>query len=299
MHYPPMHGTLPSVTPTSVKSRQISEADLPEVTDLLTRGYEHKRPRMFWEGVFAGLTRRSVPTGYPRFGYVIESDGNLVGVLLTIFSTIWKDGVASIRCNGSSFYVDPNFRVYASLLSSQAFRDKNVTALNITAAPHTRKMVEASGFTKYSDGYFAAVPVLSRTPKHVSVRVIDARDEPGVAYNSHDRELLLEHADFGCTGLWCVADGQAYPFVFRARSVKRLPSALLIYCSSLEDFLRFARPIGLYLARRLQLLVILDANGPIPGLYGKYRANMPRYFRGPDRPRLGDLAYTEAALFDV
>jgi hypothetical protein len=45
--------------------------------------------------------------------------------------------------------------------------------------------------------------------------------------------------------------------------------------------------------------VILDANGPIPGLYGKYRANMPRYFRGPDRPRLGDLAYTEAALFDV
>jgi hypothetical protein len=35
-------------------------------------------------------------------------------------------------------------------------------------------------------------------------------------------------------------------------------------------------------------------------LVGKYfGGKMPRYFRGPNRPRLGDLAYTEAAMFGV
>jgi hypothetical protein len=35
-------------------------------------------------------------------------------------------------------------------------------------------------------------------------------------------------------------------------------------------------------------------------MVGKYLAGkMPKYFRGPDRPRLGDLSYTEAALFGI
>jgi len=286
-------------SPASVKPRQISEADIPEVLDLLARGYEYNPPRKFWENLVAGLSRRSVPAGFPRYGYVIESDGKLVGVLLMIFSTIWKGEIASIRCCGSGWYVDPPFRVYASLLGSRPFKDKGVTVLNITAAPHTHKMVEATGFTKYSDGVFVAIPVLSRPPKDVSVRVIDAHSEPDAPFNRHDRELLLEHADFGCTSLWCVTREKAYPFVFRPRRAKHLPCAQFIYSSSVEEFVRFARPIGLYLARKLQLFVILDANGPVPGLVGKYLKRWPRYFRGPDRPQTGDLAYTETALFGV
>jgi hypothetical protein len=47
-------------------------------------------------------------------------------------------------------------------------------------------------------------------------------------------------------------------------------------------------------------LLIIDANGPVQGLTGKYfDQTMPRYFRGPRRPRLGDLAYTEVAMFGV
>jgi hypothetical protein len=46
--------------------------------------------------------------------------------------------------------------------------------------------------------------------------------------------------------------------------------------------------------------VIIDANAPIPGLVGGYsRGNMPKYFKGPQRPRLGDLAYTEHAVMGV
>jgi hypothetical protein len=101
--------------------------------------------------------------------------------------------------------------------------------------------------------------------------------------------------------LWCETRERAYPFVFRTRRVKRLIScAQLIYCSDIAAFTRFARPLGRSLAWRGLPLAILDANGPVPGLVGKYFDDtMPKYFKGPAAPRLGDLAYTETAFFGV
>jgi hypothetical protein len=289
-----------SRTPANIRTRQISDSDVPEAVRLLTRGYGPARPREFWEHIFACLSRRAVPEGYPRYGYVIESDGKFVGIMILIFSTIWKGGTAKVRCNGSGIYVDPEFRFYAPLLTSRAQKDKNVTVLNLTPAAHTLSMIETTGFTKYSNGIFVAVPVLSRPRANTPVRAVDAHDDPGVPFDPHEHDLLLEHADYGCTSLWCIAQGRAYPFVFRPRTVRFLPCAQLVYGRSLDDFVRFARPIGLHLARRLRPLVILDANGPIPGLVGKYYPErMPRYFAGPDRPQIGDLAYTEISMFGV
>ena len=74
--------------------------------------------------------------------------------------------------------------------------------------------------------------------------------------------------------------------MFRTRLVKSaIPCAQLIYCRDIADFVRFAGPIG---------------RGPIAGVAGTYRrGTAPKYFRGPLRPRLGDLAYTEYALLGV
>ena len=142
VHYARMQGTrINARIPNRVRPREIGEADIPELVDLLARGYAFL-PREFWQPIIAGLSRRSVPAGFPRYGYVIESDGRLVGAIILIFSTIWTDGKASIRCNGSSLYIDPAFRIYAPLLTSRALKDKGVTVLNITPAPHTLKMVE-------------------------------------------------------------------------------------------------------------------------------------------------------------
>jgi hypothetical protein len=87
----------------------------------------------------------------------------------------------------------------------------------------------------------------------------------------------------------------------RPRLVKRLmPCAQLIYCSDVADFVRFAGPIGRYLARRGKPFVIIDSNGSIPGLVGTFRpGTMTKYFKGPRRPRLGDLAYTEYVVLGV
>ena len=74
----------------------------------------------------------------------------------------------------------------------------------------------------------------------------------------------------------------------------------MIYCRDVADFVRFAGPIGRYLARRGKPFVIVDSNGAIPGLFGTFfRGSMTKYFKGPQRPRLGDLAYTEYAVLGV
>lgn len=290
-----------AVTPPKIRSRQINDTDVADVVNLLSRGFGAQRYRKFWQHVLKGLTSRPVPAGYPRYGYILEYDGKLVGVYLQIFSTIWSDGSAKTRCNVSSLYVDPTFRMYAPLLESQTFKYNNVTVLDLTPAPHRHAVLEARGFTRYSNGIFIAVPVLSGSPNATPVRLIEARATPDVPFEAHERDMLLEHAEFGCLSLWCVTPERAYPFIFRPLLLKGfLRCARLVYCRDIDDFVRFARPIGLFLARSLQLLVMIDANGPIRGLVGKYLPDKaPRYYRGQDQPRLGDLAYTEISLFGI
>jgi len=206
----------------------------------------------------------------------------------------------AIRCNLSSWYVEPAFRAYATLLVAQALRHKDVTYLNVSAAPHTWPIIEAQGFSRYCDGVFIAMPMLNLS-SGAAVKIFDARREPAVDFDPADREVLLEHAEHGCISLWCATAVRAYPFVFRRRLVRNfLPCAQMIYCSDVADFVRFAGPIGRYLALRGRFFAIIDANGPIPGLVGMYRrGSMPKYFKGPQRPRLGDLAYTEYAILGV
>ncbi|SIO34354.1 hypothetical protein SAMN05443247_04184 [Bradyrhizobium erythrophlei] len=293
-----------------IKVRLITDADIPAAINLLTRGYGPggaepgpARPRSFWEHIFSYLRLRPLHAGeLPRFGYVIDSDGELVGILLLIFSTIWENGKAKIRCGGSGLYVDPAFRMYAPLLIRKASSIRDATILNLTPAEHTFRIIEALSYVRYCDGIFVSIPLFSRAPKDAPVSVVDVHTKLDVSLDPHDRDLLLEHADCGCTSLWCITPQGAHPFVFRSRQLKKVSCAQqLVYCRNVDDFVRFARPIGLFLARHTgRFLVVLDANDPVQGLVGKYFAGKAnRFFCGSDRPRLGDLAYTEISLFGI
>lgn len=105
----------------------------------------------------------------------------------------------------------------------------------------------------------------------------------------------------GCISLVCATSEDATPFVFRPRVAwKAIPCAQLVYCRDVDDFVRFAGPLGRFLARRGMPFVVVDANGAIAGLVGVYRrGSRPKYFKGPQPPRLGDLAYTECAIMGI
>lgn len=284
-------------TAPKIRCRQIADGDLDALADLLKRGFGARRTHAFWRQVLAGLKARAVPAGMPRYGYLLENAGVPVGAILLIFAT--TPGGAAPRANVSSWYVEPAFRSYAPLLVAQALKLKQVTYLNVSAVPHTWPILGAQSYQRYSNGVFVALPAVQRS--HNDVRLLAPDRQPDAPHERFERDLLIEHAGYGCISFWGVTRERAHPFVFRPRIVKTMvPCAQLIYCRDVADVVRFAGPIGRFLTRRGRPFVVIDANGPIDGLVGRYFDNtMPKFYRGPVRPRLGDLAFTETALFGM
>ena len=207
------------------------------------------------------------------------------------------NGDTHIRCNGSSLYVAPAFRSYAPILIKRVLRFKDVTYLNITPARHTWPMLEAQGYVRFASGQFVACPLLSRRRANVYIRLATSDTCRGSGLTEYDNHLLLQHAQFGCLSLICTAEGETRPFVFGLRRKYGIPLAHLIYCHDQQDFVDFAASLGQFLCRQGIGLVILDANGRIDGLVGRYFDIQPKFVRGPETVRLGDLPYTERPLF--
>jgi hypothetical protein len=283
--------------PPSIRRREIAAGDIDRVAGLLTRGFS-TRKLLFWQRALARLSAHRTPPGYPKYGYLLESDGTPVGVILTVYSTIIVDGRSQIRCNISSWYVQPSFRAYGSQLTSPAFRQKEVTFVNITPDPSTFPVLEAMRYQRFCNGRFLAVPALSAALRGVRVEAVAPDIAAGDDLSAFETQLLLDHRSYGCISVTCSAADGRHPFVFQPlRKAGFLPFAFLVYCRQLEDFVRLAGPLGRFLATRGIALVIADADGPIAGLAGRYCDGFPKYFRGPDRPRLGDLAYSERSMF--
>lgn len=282
-----------------IRRREIGAADLDSIATLLSKGFP-LRGRDHWVRALKRLSDHPTPAGFPKYGYLLECNGIPVGVSLHIFSSISVDGEARIRCNLSSWYVEPAFRSYATTLAAEGLKRKDVTYVNVTPAPHTLPILEAQGYTRYCRGWFAAIPALS--PQHDDCRVESVG--PDICRNKDlqpfEKELLLAHANYGCISVICRSGDRTYPFVFMPRRKSGiLPFAYLVYCRDVADFVRFARPLGRLLIKSGFPVVVLDSDSPIPGLVGKYLDTRPKYFRGPHRPRLGDLAYSELAMFPV
>lgn len=250
-----------------------------------------------------GLARqrdRSVPRDCPRYGYLLESDGRPVGALLTICSVAEADGSPFVRCNLSSWYVEPAFRAHATFLTSYALRDKTVTYINVSPAPNTWPIIEAQGFRIYGEGKLLTFPALKRSSEQARVLRVGRGVGSDGAPDLPEWALLDDHAGYGCLSLVVEADGGLHPFVFMRRRIVRrtVPIMQLVFCRDLAEFVRFAGPLGRYLVRRGMPWVLVDAEGPVEGLVTRtIQKTSRRYVRGPHPPRPGDLAYTEGVFY--
>ncbi|MGH6956799.1 MAG: hypothetical protein ACREEW_09080 [Caulobacteraceae bacterium] len=275
--------------PAPVRCRQIGPADLEAVADLLARGFPAK-PRKYWTTALERLARRGAPEGRPRFGYLLEADGAVVGVLLLIFS----GSAGRVRCNISSWYVEPEHRGHAAQLARIATRQADVTYLNVSAARHTWPILEAQGYRRYSEGQFLGLAVLSPARGRKARALCEA--DRSLA----DYDLLRAHADAGCHAVVCdTPDGPA-PFLFLRRRVERLPFPVmqLIYERDSGSLVACAGAVGRFILAQGAPAVLCDATGPVPGLVGVFfKDRTPRYFKGPERPALNDLSFTEMVVF--
>ena len=279
-----------------VRCREIMPDDRERIIDLLARGFG-QAPREHWSRVLSVLAAHHTPEGYPKYGYLLENDGVAVGVLLMIFTARVDNGVTQVQCCESSYYVDPPFRFYAPLLVKSSHRFNQVTYLNVSAARHTWTVLDTQGYKRIAGSVYCAVPVLC--PVDIGQRV----RRVGVTFSDQrldcaENRLLRQHAGYKCCiSVICERDGVIFPFVFVLRRKYGIGFAFLIYCHSQADIVTFAGALGRFLARRLVLLVIIDASESIAGVPGMLLAKYPKYWKGEKAPRVGDLAYTELAMF--
>lgn len=280
-----------------VRCRQIEDADAEAIALLLTKsGFGGSKA--FWLECLRRLANHPTPNGCPKYGFLLEVNGVSVGVLLLIHTANSDD--QTIRCNVSSWFVWPAFRVYAPLLVKYALSRADVTYFNISPRPHTLSSLTAQGYTRYCEGRLVAIPALGRPQRGVRVAIADASVEPGPDLSRYEVKLLADHVAFGCLGVIATVDGVRHPFVFQIRSKRRvIRFAELVYCRDLQSFVDLASPIGYFFAKRAVFLVTLDANGPILGLLGRYKTSTPKYFKGPKQPQLGDVAYSERVLLGI
>jgi hypothetical protein len=285
-----------------LRCREITAADLDAVADLLTRGFVG-RSRDYWMQGLRRQAAREVPNGYPRFGYMLDHDGAVAGVLLLLYTARTDGTDAAIQCNLSSWYVEPAFRNYAPMLTKIAQRHKEVTYLNISPATWTWPIIEAQGFSSYCSGLFFSVPLLSRVARGMTVETIAPDTKAVEGLSESEAELLARHARYGCLSLVCRTPGrEPLPFVLSPMRIRRgliaPPAMQLIYCRDIAEFVECAGSIGRALIRHGKISVILDANAPVAGLIGIFsRARGRKYFKGPHRPRLADLTDTELVLY--
>lgn len=295
-----MVNAVSSMRPATVACRQIDEGDLSALADLLTRGFPG-RDISYWTQGFARMAALPEVPGYPRFGYLIENVGKPVGVILLLYRQILDEsGAAHIRCNLSSWYVEPSMRSYASMLVSFALKRPEVTYINTSPAPPTWPVVEAQGFKRLSDGQFFSIPALSRRGSGYSIAKIQAAAD--VDLPIAERMILADHARLGCLSLVCRTPNGDVPFVFTRFSIRAghlpLPFVRLIYCRGMTDFFSCAGALGRYLLRQGIVSVLLDVKEPMPPLPGVCSQKLGRkYFKGPHPPHLGDLAFSEYAVF--
>jgi len=278
-----------------MRCREIRVDDFEQVVGLLSEGFGHQG---YWAGALQRLADHATPPGLPKYGYVLEQDCRLVGVVLLIFTEVRiKDG-CHIRCNVSSWYVQPAYRTYASLLAMRASSASNVTFFNVSLAPHTWKTLEALGFTPFVTGRTVTIPALNRSAANIHVEAVTPGIRPDRDLDQAEIDLLRDHQGYGCLCLICKADGERFPFVFRwqrRRGIVRI--AQLVYCRDLENLVRFAGPIGRFLMRHGCLFVTFDSNGPVSHVIGQYSGGRPKYRKGGGPVHPGDVAYSEEVVF--
>ena len=131
--------------------------DLGAVATLLLEGFAG-RSRESIETGLARLTARDVPEGMQRYGYCLDTGSRLVGVILLIASERRTENGTALFYNVASWYVLQDFRAYAQLLVSMALKNKQVTYMNVSPAPHTWEIVEKQAIRAIAAGFSSQQP---------------------------------------------------------------------------------------------------------------------------------------------
>jgi hypothetical protein len=282
-----------------VRCRLIEAADLWDIAKLLHVGFP-RRTEDYWMAGLQNLEQLVPPAGFPKFGHMLQAGARPVGVHLLISSAVNDAPAGSVRCNGSSWYVDPEFRLYGALLLVQGTK-LPATYVDIDPNPFTLPIIRTRGFDRCWRGTFVAMPSLGGKAGG-TVRILSRRaDWIAARIPPTDLRLLEEHESFGCISLWCETRSGGQALIFRRRWLKTgIPCAQMIYCRSIDHLEDVAKPMSQFLLARGLAFMLVPTDKKLRGVPGVWFPDkFEIWCKGPHAPRVGDLAYSETALFGL
>jgi hypothetical protein len=77
-----------------LRSREIADGDVETLAKFLGRGLGY--PSQYFLQILNRLAEHPTPTGFPRYGHVLEKEERIVGAILLIFSAIWSDDAPTV-----------------------------------------------------------------------------------------------------------------------------------------------------------------------------------------------------------
>ena len=184
---------MPSKKQREIRTREITGADFDAVARFLSNGIGYSQK--YFLCLLRQLAQHPTPTGFPKYGRLLESDDAIVGAILLIFSKIYSDGIPTTRCRVCSWCVAPAYRGYAALFFAKDLKHGNVTYLNISPKANTLPIIGMQGFTRYSSGQFIAVPALQFAFGDNHAKVVGVDDIPTAPFTSFERDFCWRMRD--------------------------------------------------------------------------------------------------------
>jgi hypothetical protein len=273
--------------------REITDDDLEAVRELLVEGFPF-RSQSYWTKGLANL--RSLPRveGYPKYGYLVDADDAPQGVLLTITS---DRGAHGVRTHLSSWYVREGYRHFALLVFRHALELQNTTFINPSPTDDVVRVLNAFGFEPYTAGVVMLDlrMAMRRRSSRGAVQRLDFGDLAELS--EPEGQIAEDHLRMGCDVLRLETDVRAGLLIHRRKWIRRsLPSSQVILGDP-DLIIELARPMMRELASRGSLLALCDVDQSGKPALGRVFRRGIRYFKGAEAPPVGDLSYSELAVF--
>ena len=280
--------------------RPIDPAYVAAAVAVLSIGFP-KATALFWQSAldrlraFGGNAEAGVP-----IGHLLMADDKAVGVILTPARMRTRpDGTRQKIVNLSSWYIDPAHRWRAPVMLRAVTRDADALYTDLTPTLEVQKMLPAFGFKPINRGLKRLFTPFKALAVRLSGRVRDLKSVPAGSVAEPTHALLESHRALDCLPCALKAGERWHPLMFKARRVRRLPAAELVYCEDHALLERHMAAVARYLLRRGKLFLIIEdrtsmSDGeqlePQPGL---------RFVKGGHDPSRTDYAGSELCILGV
>lgn len=278
---------------SSVKVRGIEHADVADVAAFLHRNLNARVAESSW----ASLMTPPWTTQATNRGFLMMSDGEIVGAYVAVHADREVEGTTVSVCNLAAFCVLPEFRTHSLRLMRAMLAQKGVVFTDLSPSGAVPAMNERLGF-RYLDR--ATRLVLNVPGSGGSVSVTDAPDELERTLVGADLTLYRDHREASAARHLLVraAGGYAY-LAYRRDRRKRLPLFMTpLYAGGDREILQRSWPaVATHLLARGMPFTLAESHilGFVPGGIGRDLKNpRPRMFKGDPAP--SDYLYSELAL---